>query len=755
MMMLAVCMMAMAQMKLTPKAQLQVVKQKSKVECKAAKARARGKVYVPTVKEQHMTLVVKVAQEGAAETFAQLKAKGAKVLSKLGHQAVVSVPVDSIDAMSHLDGVLRIDVGHKGRLKTDVTMKETGISKIDGTQPNAPYSYTGKGVTVCVIDMGFDFQHPAFKDAEGRSRIKCVYMIGDEGGRKFTVEDEEAGTIEFPGTVYDTPELLAQLTTDSSASEHGTHTSGIAAGSRSPLGFGGMAPDADIVIIPLGHLDEPGSGGDNDDDGDGDDEGDGDEEMDTNDLIEMAINFAATYAKMNEKPTVLSVSMNSHDGIHDGTGTVPEAIAEASNWLIPVFSAGNEGMNDIHASHTFGTDDNVLRLLLPNFNGENAGGDGDDDDDDDDYNLQSLKGDDGGEDGEGDEKAEANTETGVIGVSRLSMNGKEKASIEVVLIDKETGENLWSSTPLDLSADGEGVDILACTSEFDDKLAAYYQGTVSMGGTMEPSGKMHIEVMIKGNLDESNHIFSFVMTSTDNMAFDFWERAEEGFVAPQLEGFTKGDNLMSAGDWSSTASAVSVGAYANNAETRSYSGIVSENEDMLNLLIILGNGVGGIAPFSSFGEQSDGYCQPTVCAPGTNIVSSWNHYNCDAEIIESMQWQGYPYGAGSGTSQACPTVSGIIACWLQAKPDMTLNDVKTLLSHTSRTDEFVSSDPLKWGYGKIDAAAGIEYILSQTDGIRTISDTPATHAIYDLQGRRVKQPVRGLYIQNGYKVVIK
>ena len=34
-----------------------------------------------------------------------------------------------------------------------------------------------------------------------------------------------------------------------------------------------------------------------------------------------------------------------------------------------------------------------------------------------------------------------------------------------------------------------------------------------------------------------------------------------------------------------------------------------------------------------------------------------------------------------------------------AKPDMTLDDVKTLLSLTSRTDEFTSSQPVKWGYG--------------------------------------------------------
>ena len=713
-MVLAVCMMAMAQMKLTPQVKLQVEKQKSKVERKAAKARAQGKAFAPTVKEQRMTLVVKVAQEGAAETFAQLKAKGAKILSKLGHQAVVSVPVDSIDAISRLDGVLRIDVGHKGRLKTDLSMKETGISLIDGTMPDAPYSYTGKGVTVCVIDMGFDFQHPAFKDAEGRSRIKCVYMIGDEGGRKFTVEDDEVGTIEFPGTVYDTPELLAQLTTDLSSSEHGTHTAGIAAGTRSPLGFGGMAPDADIVIIPLGQFDDSGSGDVDEDD----------EEIELTDLIEMAINFAAVYAMKNENPTVLSVSMNSHNGTHDGTGTVPEALDEASKWLIPVFAASNEGMDDVHASHVFGADDQVLRLLFPNFNGD-------------------------------EEEGEGNTETGLVGISRLPMEGKEQVDMEVVLINEETGETLWASSPLALSANSEDVETLVCNSLFDDKLAEHYQGTVSIGGRMQPNGKMYIEVSVQGDLDDFDHTFSFVMTSTDNVAFDVWESSEGGFAIPKLEGYTKGDNLMSAGDWSSTASVISVGAYANNAETRSYSGIVSGGEEFLNSLIMINDKLGDIAPFSSFGEQADGYCQPTVCAPGTNIVSSWNHYTCDADILESMQWQGYPYGASSGTSQAAPTVSGIIACWLQAKPDMTLDDVKTLLSQTSRTDEFTTSQPVKWGYGKIDAAAGINYILGQGASIRTISDMPTSHTIYDLQGRRVKHPVRGLYIQNGNLVVIK
>ena len=38
--------------------------------------------------------------------------------------------------------------------------------------------------------------------------------------------------IEFPGLVYDTPELIATLTTDKEDEVHGTHTAGIAAGAR-------------------------------------------------------------------------------------------------------------------------------------------------------------------------------------------------------------------------------------------------------------------------------------------------------------------------------------------------------------------------------------------------------------------------------------------------------------------------------------------------------------------------------------------
>ena len=244
-------------------------------------------------------LVVEVDAQEAASTFKQIRELGGTVLSKLGHQAVISIPVDKVENLAAIDGVKTVDATHRGETKTDVTRDVTGVSQIDGTMPGTDMAYTGQGITICLIDKGFDFQHPAFKDENGNSRLRCVYLPHNDSGHKFIVEDDEAGTIEYPGSVFDTPELIATLTTDTELTSHGTHTTGIAAGTRSPQGYGGMAPEADIVLVSI---------------------------AENNKDIEIALQFAAQYAQLIDKPVVVNASMNGHDGPHNGTGTMPALI---------------------------------------------------------------------------------------------------------------------------------------------------------------------------------------------------------------------------------------------------------------------------------------------------------------------------------------------------------------------------------------------------------------------------------------------
>ena len=57
-------------------------------------------------------LVVEVDSKDAASTFAQIRECGGTVLSKLGHQAVISIPTGKVDDLVAIDGVKRVDARH-------------------------------------------------------------------------------------------------------------------------------------------------------------------------------------------------------------------------------------------------------------------------------------------------------------------------------------------------------------------------------------------------------------------------------------------------------------------------------------------------------------------------------------------------------------------------------------------------------------------------------------------------------------------
>ncbi len=678
--------MSSAHNKLTPNAQLSLLQKLT------ARYDSNGKKLQALDADPSITLVVEVESNDAAGTFAQIRETGATVLSKLGHQAVISIPADNVDDLVAIEGVKKVDATSKGQLKTDVSLVETGVSLIDGTVPGLEEVYTGKGVTICLVDMGFDFQHPAFKDADGNTRLRCVYLPGNDSGHKFFVEDDEAGTIAYPGSVFDTPELIATLTTDTDMDSHGTHTAGIAAGTRSPLGFGGMAPDADIVLVST--------------------------EAEEN-VNEIAFQFVAHYAQQIEAPVVLSASMNSHHGPHNGTGMMPELIDELSHHVIPVLSVGNEGNKHLHIYKAFDEENSSIKAFLARATpiiGE-------------DDNTKKMMG------------------SVVCGYSRNTLGEDDTLSVQIGLLRLSSGEAVWRTEPLTISPSQDGY--IEIFSDDDEILSQFMQGGfVGISGRVV-DGKIELLAAVQG-VRIKRLPFFISLSSSSHIEMDLWETIDE-FEAINMEGYTLGDSEFSCGDWTSTPNVISVGNYVANTTSRLYTGSVIDESDLYTL--------DDISYKSSYGVSLNGVAQPTVAAPGNNVVSSINHYTCDKEIAESMQWQGYPYGGMSGTSMSCPTVSGIIALWLQADPTLTLDEIKEVLAATSRNDEFTAASPIKWGYGKIDAAAGIEYI-KRTTAVNSIkSDEPAvdSNLWFDITGRTYnsKPTAPGIYINSGKKYIIK
>ena len=106
---------------------------------------------------------------------------------------------------------------------------------------------------------------------------------------------------------------------------------------------------------------------------------------------------------------------------------------------------------------------------------------------------------------------------------------------------------------------------------------------------------------------------------------------------------------------------------------------------------------------------------------------------------------------------SCPAAAGIIALWLEANPQLTLADVKDILAHSSDNDTFTVSNPARWGFGKINAKKGLEYL--QASGIVEVSDgrSMMSDSWYTLDGRRLngKPTQRGIYIYKDKKTIIK
>lgn len=75
-----------------------------------------------------------------------------------------------------------------------------------------------------------------------------------------------------------------------------------------------------------------------------------------------------------------------------------------------------------------------------------------------------------------------------------------------------------------------------------------------------------------------------------------------------------------------------------------------------------------IADFSSEGPTIDGFFKPEISAPGTNILST---------ILKGK------YAAYSGTSMACPVVTGLVALIKQANPGWSGKQIKSALMNTA------------------------------------------------------------------------
>lgn len=268
------------------------------------------------------------------DPLAQLRALGVVIGSVSGPVATAQIPLNKLDAVSKVPGVVYIEASKPVVPKLSLSVPATGASTLRSGNPLQWTGATGAGVVVGVVDDGLDFRHKDFRKADGTTRLLGLW-------------DMRASASGTPPSGFDygmecTPALLNQSVDNVNATacaqpstgNHGTHVGGIAAGNGQSTGNGqnafrfiGMAPMADIVSANAING-----------------------AVQASNAVIDGVNYVKKVAQAAGKAAVINLSLGSYFGARDGTSNYETALTAAGGeGVIIVGAAGNEGTAPIRA----------------------------------------------------------------------------------------------------------------------------------------------------------------------------------------------------------------------------------------------------------------------------------------------------------------------------------------------------------------------------------------------------------------------
>lgn len=259
----------------------------------------------------------------------------AVVTTLMSGYAVITVPENKVEALASYEEIIFIE--KPKRLFFAVNQGKAVSCIMPVTRP--PYSLTGKGVIIGLVDSGIDYSHPDFRREDGSTRILGLWdqTIPAEG-------ENEPPPGYAVGTLYTEERINEALAADSRAealrlvpsvdlSGHGTHVAGIAAGNgRASQGrYTGAAPESDLLVVKLGNTA-------------------GNSFPRTTRLME-AVNWLIETAMARNQPLAINLSFGNSYGSHSGRSLLETYLnTVASIWKTVIcIGTGNEGSTGRHA----------------------------------------------------------------------------------------------------------------------------------------------------------------------------------------------------------------------------------------------------------------------------------------------------------------------------------------------------------------------------------------------------------------------
>ncbi len=664
-------------------------------------------------------------KEGVACPTAQLEQMGIEVRYIIGDMVALRIPADRLLQLEKISEFSYVKADEMACPMNEEARKASGVEKVNtlekATALQLPKAYTGAGVVLGVIDIGFDYNHAAFRHpTDGKTRIVKAVKYLDNGTRQVATTDADikAMTTDFPGS-------------------HGTHTSATAGGSPTGNGQQGMAPEAELILCGLGNSHS------------------------ASNIIE-CIKDIFDYATSVGKPAVVSISMGITMGLHDGSNETTKGIVTLTEngtkpGRVVVMSTGNAAMNNQSIVKKFNNINEEMKTVL----GANSYPSDADPTCPVTYNTHYCA--------YADDYGDFTCRLKLVNITNgqileLGQHVRNKATGNPVTnIDLEKN-NIYSYKTIDGKTAYVyewGLENYVMDSEVYRIVLQVYPGkagqTIKLmcdgGGNLEPC------------FDAPNwggYNFANAGYTKGNGDFSFSKEICN-------------ESIISVGAYTTRTAWTDYNGKSQNIPVSSQTGKVQAIGEIgdFSSYGVADNGVccpTVIAPGKLIMSAVSNYDTERLFVDGQpGVPDTKKNPNSLCSYVEKFGRKNW-YSVEEGTSMSTPVAAGIVTLWMQANPQLTAKDIRQIMKETCVNDEWTtnvekipSRNLVQAGYGKIDCVAGLKKITGATaidivgaDGHREA--TPSTMysvdaPVYNMKGQQVDKSYKGLVIYKGRKYV--
>ena len=623
-----------------------------------------------------------------------LRQHGCRTYAHWGDIYAAAIPKKELTALSLRPEVTRIE---SGRVCDALTDTSAVILRSDILRFPTPYrsAYTGRGVVVGVMDIGFDLTNPSFYSRDlGTYRVRSFWDMLDFG--ESPSEEDSDGLLPIGKAYTSSADVLRKAcSSDSRLQYHGSHTASTATGSGYDSPYIGMAPDADICLVSNAVS--------------------SDKELVPDSLWDfygpaadlLGFEYIFRYADEVNKPCVISFSEGSHEDLW-GEAQLYSVVLDSlvRPGRIICAAAGNQSIHGTYMQKPLGQE-RIATLIQPTGNTT--------------YVMLRSR---------GDFRVcldfmASPTETlfsHEVPVGEI-LATKDSLLVDTITAGKLTFELMYGCYPCCYDSTQLVTDVVIT------KIGKGSLTSIQMG------------ISVKG---EESEVEAF-----QEVGF-FWAQ-------PDYSDYQDAESTHNVHFPGSDPSVVCVGATSYRQGFLNYEGTWIKDD--------WGSG-GEVGTYSSRGPTLCGNTKPEVLAPGSNIVAAFNSFHREMNPDDYMTdydisrytfgGRNYSWSVQSGTSMACPMVAGIIAQWMEAIPTLTREQVIAAFQATCRhPNPSVVYPNNDYGYGEIDAEAGLSYLIETYDNIDVIKnqELKMKDYIFNLAGQRLSKPQKGINIINGKNVL--